>query len=157
MKKFIIGSLLLFSSIEATALNIPHEVILNQRNAANTSYVIRYLNVPTEDSVMIFNNTTKLPEFVGFNTGLQMNSGKITLQNVPFSAMNMTGKPWVVDFVDNGQLPSHTHDAADIVVQTNNWAMCRVIPAGRYVRIRSGAISGTASVSLNATQQETLL
>jgi hypothetical protein len=41
-------------------------------------------------------------------------------------------------------------------VQSNNWSMCRYIPAGKYVRLRSGAITGTASVSLNATQQETL-
>jgi hypothetical protein len=41
-------------------------------------------------------------------------------------------------------------------VQANNWAMCRMIPAGKYVRLRSGNITGTASVSLNATQQETL-
>lgn len=40
--------------------------------------------------------------------------------------------------------------------QTNNWSMCRDIPAGKYVRIRSGAITGTASVALNTTQQETL-
>lgn len=42
-------------------------------------------------------------------------------------------------------------------VQSNNWSMCRVIPAGKYVRIRSGSISGTASVTLNAAQQEVLL
>lgn len=41
-------------------------------------------------------------------------------------------------------------------VQANNWAFCRDIPAGKFVRIRSGSISGTASVSLNAEQQETL-
>lgn len=41
-------------------------------------------------------------------------------------------------------------------VQGNNWSFCRYIPAGKYVRIRSGSISGTASVSLNANQQEVL-
>lgn len=41
-------------------------------------------------------------------------------------------------------------------VQSNNWSFCRYIPAGKYVRLRSGNISGTASVSLNAAQQETL-
>lgn len=41
-------------------------------------------------------------------------------------------------------------------VQSNNWSFCRIIPAGKFVRLRSGNISGTASVSLNATQQETL-
>lgn len=40
-------------------------------------------------------------------------------------------------------------------VQSNNWTFCRDIPAGKFVRIRSGNISGTASVALNATQQET--
>lgn len=41
-------------------------------------------------------------------------------------------------------------------VQGNNWTICRYIPAGKFVRIRSGSITGTASVSLNATQQEVL-
>jgi hypothetical protein len=42
-------------------------------------------------------------------------------------------------------------------VQGNNWALCRYIPAGKYVRIRSGSITGTASATINTTQQETLL
>ncbi len=41
-------------------------------------------------------------------------------------------------------------------VQGNNWSICRDIPAGKYVRIRSGAISGTASAAINAEQQETI-
>lgn len=41
-------------------------------------------------------------------------------------------------------------------VQGNNWSFCRYIPAGKYVRIRAGSITGTASASLNASQQETL-
>lgn len=39
-------------------------------------------------------------------------------------------------------------------VQLNNWSMCRDIPAGLYVRVRSGSITGTASVSINSEQQE---
>lgn len=42
-------------------------------------------------------------------------------------------------------------------VQGNNWTMCRDIPAGKFVRIRSGSITGTASVSINSEQQETTL
>lgn len=42
-------------------------------------------------------------------------------------------------------------------VQGNNWSMCRYIPAGKFVRIRSGSVTGTASATINATQQETLL
>lgn len=42
-------------------------------------------------------------------------------------------------------------------VQANNWSMCRYIPAGKYVRIRSGGITGTASVTINTIQQETVL
>lgn len=41
-------------------------------------------------------------------------------------------------------------------VQGNNWAFCRYIPAGKFVRIRSGSITGTASASINSTQQEVL-
>lgn len=42
-------------------------------------------------------------------------------------------------------------------VQANNWSMCRIVPAGIYVRIRSGSITGTASVSINTQQQEVLM
>lgn len=42
-------------------------------------------------------------------------------------------------------------------VQGNNWSFCRYIPVGKFVRIRSGSITGTASVTLNAQQQEVLL
>lgn len=41
-------------------------------------------------------------------------------------------------------------------VQGNNWSICRDIPAGKYVRMRAGSISGTASASINTEQQETL-
>lgn len=41
-------------------------------------------------------------------------------------------------------------------VQGNNWSICRMIPAGKFVRIRSGSITGTASASINANQQEVL-
>jgi hypothetical protein len=42
-------------------------------------------------------------------------------------------------------------------VQGNNWSICRYIPAGKFVRIRSGSINGTASATINTTQQEVLL
>lgn len=42
-------------------------------------------------------------------------------------------------------------------VQANNWSLCRDIPAGKFVRVRSGSISGTASAAINTQQQETLL
>lgn len=41
-------------------------------------------------------------------------------------------------------------------VQGNNWSICRVIPGGKFVRIRSGSVTGTASVIINAQQQEVL-
>lgn len=40
--------------------------------------------------------------------------------------------------------------------QAVGWSFCRTIPAGKYVRIRQAAITGTASVVLNNTQQEVL-
>lgn len=40
--------------------------------------------------------------------------------------------------------------------QGNNWSICRVIPAGKFVRIRSGSVTGTASVTINAQQQEVM-
>lgn len=42
-------------------------------------------------------------------------------------------------------------------VQGNNWSMCRYIPAGKFVRIRVGSVTGTASATINATQQEVLM
>lgn len=39
--------------------------------------------------------------------------------------------------------------------QGNNWSFCRNIPAGKFVRLRVGGITGTASASINTTQQET--
>lgn len=56
------------------------------------------------------------------------------------------------------QTYSNTITLAVVVnqAQSNNWSFCRKIPAGKYVRIRSGNITGTASVTLNSQQQETL-
>ena len=42
-------------------------------------------------------------------------------------------------------------------VQGNNWSMCRYVPAGKFVRLRTGNVSGTASATINASQQEVLL
>jgi len=41
-------------------------------------------------------------------------------------------------------------------VDGESWGFCRIIPAGKYVRLRSAVTSGTVSFSINATQQETL-
>lgn len=41
-------------------------------------------------------------------------------------------------------------------IQINNWSFCRYVPSGKFVRIRSGSITGTASAAINATQQEVL-
>lgn len=42
-------------------------------------------------------------------------------------------------------------------VQVSNWGFCRDIPAGKFVRVRSGSITGTASATINSAQQETLM
>lgn len=41
-------------------------------------------------------------------------------------------------------------------VQGNNWSFCRYIPAGKFVRIRVGSVTGTASATINTNQQEVL-
>lgn len=41
-------------------------------------------------------------------------------------------------------------------VQGNNWTICRSIPAGKFVRLRVGGVTGTASAAINSTQQEVL-
>ncbi len=57
------------------------------------------------------------------------------------------------------QVYNNTITLAVVLNQTqgNNWTICRKIPAGKYVRLRVGAVSGTASATINAEQQETLL
>lgn len=42
-------------------------------------------------------------------------------------------------------------------VATGPWAFCRNVSAGKFVRIRSGAATGTASATINTNQQETTL
>ncbi len=42
-------------------------------------------------------------------------------------------------------------------VDIEPWGMSRIIPAGKWVRIRYGSVTGTASATINASQQETLL
>lgn len=42
-------------------------------------------------------------------------------------------------------------------VDVEPWSLSRLIPAGKFVRIRSGSVTGTASATINAEQQETLL
>lgn len=56
------------------------------------------------------------------------------------------------------QLNSNTITLAVVLQQVDiePWGICRMIPAGKFVRIRSGSVTGTASATVNATQQETL-
>lgn len=42
-------------------------------------------------------------------------------------------------------------------VDVEPWSFSRIIPAGKYIRLRSGSVTGTASASVNAQQQEVLL
>lgn len=42
-------------------------------------------------------------------------------------------------------------------VDIEPWSLCRTIPAGKYVRIRSGSITGTAAATINSQQQEVQL
>lgn len=41
-------------------------------------------------------------------------------------------------------------------VQGNNWTICRFVPAGKFVRLRVGGLTGTASAAINSAQQEVL-
>ena len=42
-------------------------------------------------------------------------------------------------------------------VDVEPWSLRRVIPAGKFVRIRSGSVTGTATATINSQQQEVLL
>ncbi len=57
------------------------------------------------------------------------------------------------------QVNSNTLTLAVILQQVDvePWSISRIIPAGKFVRIRSGSITGTASAALNAEQQEVAL
>lgn len=57
------------------------------------------------------------------------------------------------------QTASNTITLAAVLqnVDGEPWSLCRMIPAGKYVRIRSQTNSGTVVSSINSTQQETVL
>lgn len=42
-------------------------------------------------------------------------------------------------------------------INTQSWNLARIIPAGKFVRIRTLVNTGTVTFSINAAQQETLL
>lgn len=56
------------------------------------------------------------------------------------------------------QVNSNTITLAVVLQQVDiePWSLCRNIPAGKFVRIRSGSVSGTASATINSQQQETV-
>lgn len=57
------------------------------------------------------------------------------------------------------QTNSNTITLAVVLQQVDiePWSICRKVEAGKYVRLRSGSITGTATATVNAEQQETLL
>lgn len=56
------------------------------------------------------------------------------------------------------QVNSNTITLAVVLQQVDiePWSVSRMIPAGKYVRIRSGSVTGTATAAINAEQQEVL-
>lgn len=110
--------LLLVASPIVSALNIPHEVIINKRNAANTTYAINYIAPPTEDAVLRFDFTNKLMYWSPLADGLVFNSNELTPDHIPMSALDMP--VWLEDFVDNQTVPHHTHDSDDLVTGVLN-------------------------------------
>jgi hypothetical protein len=64
------------------------------------------------------------------------------------------------DWTTKAQQPSSNTITLAVVlnqVAIGPWVLCRKIPAGKFVRIRSGSVTGTATASVNAEQQEVLL
>lgn len=57
------------------------------------------------------------------------------------------------------QTNSNTITLAVVLQQVDiePWSICRKVEAGKYVRIRFGSVTGTATATINAEQQETLL
>lgn len=57
------------------------------------------------------------------------------------------------------QTASNTITLAVVLQQVDGepWSLCRMVGAGKYVRVRSQTNGGTVSFSINATQQEVLL
>lgn len=56
------------------------------------------------------------------------------------------------------QVNSNTITLAVVLQQVDiePWSICRKIEAGKYVRIRYGSVTGTATATINSEQQETL-
>lgn len=57
------------------------------------------------------------------------------------------------------QVNSNTITLAIVLqqVDVDSWSFSRIIPAGKYVRIRYGSVTGTATATINAQQQEVQL
>lgn len=111
------------------------------------------------------------------STGFQISSTRAAqaYYEGSFSTTSTIGGPSAVTvFLETADTNSTTpSDWTTIASQTNSsaitlavvlqqvdvepWSFSRVIPAGKYVRIRQGSVTGTASASINAQQQEVLV
>lgn len=119
MKKFLLIIGLLCSQF-VVALNIPHEVIINKRNASNTTYAINYIAPPqTNNALLWFDHSQKLMFWAEFDDGFSVTPGALPgqwnlgLNDIPMSSLDSPA--WFTDFIDNQVIPHHTHDTADLV------------------------------------------
>lgn len=112
MKKLLfIASLLISNSAFA---QLAHEILLNKRNATNTTYVVHQIHAPFQNGVFWWDNANKLPKWATLGTGLSVNgSGQLVIGGISTASLSLS--PWQVDFFDNQVLPHHNHDAGDIV------------------------------------------
>lgn len=109
-------------------------------------------------------------------TGFQVSSSRVAdvCYEGTFQTTSTIGGPSAISvFLETADTNSTTPgDWTTVAQQTNSntitlavilqqvdiepWSLCRVIPAGKYVRIRSGSVTGTATATINAQQQEAL-
>lgn len=127
MKQFLTALLL----IPALALGAGNDLLINQRNPADTATLTRGVAPPSGggvNGVMGYNGSTNLPVFFRFGAGLAMDSGAVVA--LPPAWSDITGKPIFATVATTGAyadlmgVPStfspaaHTHAAGDIVSGT---------------------------------------
>ena len=128
MKRIILAALLL---IPVLALGAGNDLLINQRNPADTSTLTRAVSPPSGggvDGIMGYNGSANVPTYYRFGSGIALSSGAVVA--LPQAWDDIPGKPAFATIATSGAYSdligvpsaftpaSHTHAAADIVSGT---------------------------------------
>lgn len=69
--------LLILALIPLCASSAPHEISIQQKNAADTSWITRIIPPPTADGLFMFRFSTKIPVFVRIGDGLVIDGSEL--------------------------------------------------------------------------------